>query len=52
MAGMPHNLVRPPKARLGDRIAVLSPSFAMTRRPARCGAYDGAVRAAEEFWRA
>jgi muramoyltetrapeptide carboxypeptidase LdcA involved in peptidoglycan recycling len=25
---MPHDLVRPPKARRGDRIAVLSPSFA------------------------
>lgn len=25
---MPHHLVRPPKARRGDRIAVLSPSFA------------------------
>jgi muramoyltetrapeptide carboxypeptidase LdcA involved in peptidoglycan recycling len=28
MAGMPHDLVRPPKARRGDRVAVLSPSFA------------------------
>ena len=28
MAGMPHHLVRPPKARRGDRVAVLSPSFA------------------------
>jgi hypothetical protein len=25
---MPHDLVRPPKARRGDRVAVLSPSFA------------------------
>ena len=25
---MPHELVRPPKARRGDRVAVLSPSFA------------------------
>jgi len=25
---MPHDLVRPPKAHPGDRIAVLSPSFA------------------------
>ena len=28
MTGMPHDLVRPPKARRGDRVAVLSPSFA------------------------
>jgi len=28
IAGMPHDLVRPPKARRGDRVAVLSPSFA------------------------
>ncbi len=28
MARMPHDLVRPPKARRGDRVAVLSPSFA------------------------
>ena len=28
MAGMPHDLVRPPKARRGDRVAMLSPSFA------------------------
>jgi muramoyltetrapeptide carboxypeptidase LdcA involved in peptidoglycan recycling len=26
--GMPHDLVRPPKARRGERVAVLSPSFA------------------------
>jgi hypothetical protein len=28
MTGMPHDLVRPPKACRGDRVAVLSPSFA------------------------
>jgi hypothetical protein len=28
MTGMPHDLVRPPKARRGDRVGVLSPSFA------------------------
>ena len=28
MARMPHSLVQPPKARPGDRVAVLSPSFA------------------------
>jgi hypothetical protein len=28
MTRMAHDLVRPPKARRGERIAVLSPSFA------------------------
>jgi hypothetical protein len=28
MTGMAHDLVHPPKARHGDHIAVLSPSFA------------------------